>query len=282
MRLRLIQKVLEAIANDLQVSATSAGSNLYRISGIQSVLCAARKIEETGVLKTEVQQFLSLEISSTYLDSLVVDQSVYQSFSSSVSILRERSTCLSLALQDLIQDDSQEMVSFKLPDSIQFDELITLTDDLKKILEQSFVNSDIGGKIDFKGFDRGSAWMEIGLGSLLAVQILGGMTKFIQDLLDFQQKHRAKEIMIQDLDLQVEARQNFSEALEKELDSFTSQGIQSLLRQAGIPENDNEINKRFEYSIGKLSQWMERGLEVHPSLRGGLKRRKALKGIICE
>jgi hypothetical protein len=137
---------------------------------------------------------------------------------------------------------------------------------LKKILEQSFVNPQVGGKIDFKGFDRGSAWMEIGLSSLLAVQILGGMAKFIQELLDFQQEHKAKEIMIQDLDLQLEARQNFSEALKKELELFTSKGTQNLLRQAGISEDDNEIKKRFEYSIEKLSRWMERGLEVHLSL----------------
>jgi hypothetical protein len=266
MRLRLIQKVLEATVNDLQVSFKGRNGDSYGITGLQSALNAVKKIQETGVLTAEIQQVFSTGVCSTYFDELFVNEGTYNSFTRALQNLRERGDSLYYALQDLIQDDSQEIVSFRLPDSIQLDELTLLVDDLKKILEQSFVNEYINGKIDFQGFDRGSYWIEIGLGSLVAVGILGEMTRFIQDLLDFQQKHRAREIMIQELDLQVEVRQSFSEALKKELDLFTSQGTQSLLRQAGIPENDHEINKRFEYSIGKLSQWMERGLEVHPSL----------------
>jgi hypothetical protein len=267
MRLRLIQKVLEATTNNLQVSSeTIPGTNNFRVLGIQSVFSAVKKTEETGVLQTEVQRVLSSIVFETSLDSLVVDHSSYSALTSSLSTLRERSISLFDALQDLIQDDSQETVSFKLPDSIKFDELSHLIEDLKKILEQSFVNEYINGKVDFQGFDRGSAWLELAVGSLLAVQILGGMVKFIQDFIDFQQKHKAKEIMLKDLDVQADARKQISEALKKELDLFADQGIQSLLQQAGVPKDNNELKARFEYSIKTLSQWIERGLEVHPSL----------------
>jgi hypothetical protein len=267
MRLRLIQKVLEATVNNLQISVegVSGNSNL-RVSGIQSVFSAVKKIEETGVLQTEVQQVLSSIVFETNLDSLVIDHGNYSVLTTSLNTLRERSTSLFNALHDLIQDDSQETVSFKLPDLIKFDELSHLIEDLKKILEQSFVNEYIDGKVDFLGFDRGSAWMELAVGSLLAVQILGGMVKFIQDSIDFQQKHKAKEIMLKDLDVQADARKQISEALKKELDLFVDQGIQSLLQQAGVPKDNNELKARFEYSIKTLSQWIERGLEVHPSL----------------
>jgi hypothetical protein len=271
MRLRLIQKVLEVTANNLQVPAEGiSGTTNYRVSGIQSAFSAVKKIEETGVLQTEVQRVLSSIVFETNLDSLVIDHGNYSVLTSSLTTLRERSTSLFNALHDLIQDDSQETVSFKLPDLIKFDELSHLIEDLKKILEQSFVNEYINGKVDFQGFDRGSAWMELAVGSLLAVQILGGMVKFIQDLIDFQQKHKAKEIILKDLDVQADARKQISEALKKELDLFTEQGTQSLLRQAGIPEDNNELKKRFEYSIKTLSEWIERGLEVHPSLTAPL------------
>jgi hypothetical protein len=266
MRLRLIQKILEATASELYVSQEFAGGDNFKISGLINALNAVHKIERTGVLKEEVQQILSIDISTTNSDSLVVSSKTYSSFSSSLSSLQDRSNCLCLALRDLIQDDSQVAVSFKLPESIQLEEITHLIEDLKKVLEQSLVNQYVDGKISFQGFDRGSAWLEIGLGSVFAIETLGRMVQFIQNLIEAQKNQKAKELMIQDLELQIEARQSFNEALTKELNSFTDSGIKQLLREAGAPENDHELGERFKYSIQTLSKWMERGLEVHPSL----------------
>ncbi len=266
MRLRLIQKVLETTENELYISHEFSGGDNFKVSGLIAALKAVHKIEKTGVLKKEIQQILSVDISTTNSDSLVVSSKTYNSFITSLNNLRDSSNCLSHALQDLIQDDSQSSVSFKLPESIQLEEITHLIEDLKKVLEQSLVNQYVDGKISFQGFDRGSAWLEIGLGSVFAIETLGRMVQFIQNLIEAQKKQKAKELMIQDLELQLGARQSFNEALKKELNSFTDSGIKQLLREAGAPENDHELGEIFKYSIQTLSKWMERGLEAHPSL----------------
>jgi hypothetical protein len=266
MRLRLIQKVLESTTPELNILYEFVGGDNFKISGLVTALNAVHKIEDTGVLKEEVQQVLSVDVSISNSDSLVVSSKTYNSFTNSLNVLRDRSNCLSHALKDLIQDDSQEIILFKLPEPIQLDELTHLIEDLKKVLEQSLVNQYVNGRISFQGFDRGSAWLEIGLGSVFAIETLGRMVQFIHNLLEAQKRQKAKEIMIQDLDLQLEARQSFNEALKKELDSFTELGMNQLLRETGAPETDHELGERFKYSIQVLSHWMERGLEVHPSL----------------
>jgi hypothetical protein len=77
MRLRLIQTVLGATFNDLFISPKPAAGNNYEISGIQSAMSAVRKIAETGVLKDEFQAVLSVSISNTHLDRLLIDPQTY-------------------------------------------------------------------------------------------------------------------------------------------------------------------------------------------------------------
>jgi hypothetical protein len=267
MRLRLIKKILEATTNELHISEQVVGGvNSMKISGLLSTLNAVRQIEKTGVLKQEVQQILSSDISLTSSDSLVVDGTTCHSFSNSIKILRERSNALFHALRDLMQDDFQEIVSFRLPESIQLDELTDLLQDLKRSLEQSLVNQYVNGEISLQGFDRGTAWIEIGLGSMLAVQVLGGMVKLIHDILEMRKKHEIHERTLQDLDLQLDLKTQVVETSKKQLDSFVSQEVNHLIREVGAQEDNHELGERFKYTIETLSKWMDRGLEVHPSL----------------
>jgi hypothetical protein len=181
MRLRVIYEILQLHKRDLILSATSEGHS-FRAGGIQRVSKAVREIEKTGVLKNELERIASIPfISETPLDSIVLDPQTWSVIHDAVTDLKNKAFVLCEALNDLLTQEFEDSISFKIPDNSQFSDVSKIIDKLNKILEQSLVNDYIKGEIKFQGFESGSSWIKLTVGGMLALRFFGGMVDLVHE-----------------------------------------------------------------------------------------------------
>ncbi len=269
MRLRLIHSVLDAVTEDLSVRQVASGNN-YRLEGLQSALAAVRQLRDTGVLQKEIQRVLSVtQVVAAGQDTLLFDSQTAHDFNSALGDLRGRAGLLKEVLSDFLGDEREDLVAFGLPADLNLGGIANTMKHLEKLLEQAFVNSTVGGEVRFLDFDRGSPWLEVGLGSTLAVNLLGMMMRLIHEHRARKQEHQAKQLMIQDLKISAEAREEMARALENELNSQMDEGLSGLLgkiKEDKDEEPEPEQRERFKFAIQELIALSERGLQVHPAL----------------
>lgn len=266
MRLQVIRKILELYKDDLNVRTVAQGTTNYRVFDIQNAINTVKEIEKTGVLKQEIQAIKDLPaIYETPLDSIVIDNSTTNQINASFTNIRNQANTLFQALTDFMEEETEDTVLFKIPERNNLKEISDILEHLQLALEQLLVNDYINGKVEFAGFQSGSSWIKILVGSTLALSFLGGIVDLVFNFRNDQLNFEAKEKMIEDLDIQLAAKNEALDAIRKEKEVLFNSYLQSLKESADIPD-DNEFNERIKYSINQLQELMDAGLEVHPSL----------------
>lgn len=266
MRLQVIRKILELYRINLVVTVNNTGAT-SRVSDIQKAINAVKEIEKTGVLKKEIRAIKNIPaIYENPLDSITISNSEVNQINVSFANIRNQANTLFQALTDFIGEETEDTVLFKIPESKNLAEVSDLLNRIQQILEQLLVNECIQGKVEFSGFQSGSSWIKIIVGSTIALNFLGGVVDLVFNFRNDQLNFAAKEKMIQDLDFQLAAKEEALDAIRKEKEAAFNSYLSNLKRDTGIPDNDHEFNERMKYSINQLKELMDMGLEVHPSL----------------
>jgi len=134
-----------------------------------------------------------------------------------------------LSFKEFLGTEVAESVVAKLPATMNIDEAAKTMSNLNLALEQALVNPSINGLIELIGFDRGSNWMEIGLGSMLALQFLAGMIRLIYDSRNKEIELEAKREMIRHIKVQNDVKEKVLEAVNAELAEHYAQSVDNLL-----------------------------------------------------
>ena len=267
MRLREIEVVLKENIHFLTSNDQRLDSNNHRITGFRKAIAAARRIKETGTLQEETAAVLSITaIANSAMDEVVVNNDIYTSFNSALQSLRKSATLLQRVLSDTLPPQEEDTISVKLPPDLDLKGLAKTSTDLDKVLTQALVNPYVKGEIELLGFDQGSEWLDISLGSTLAFKLLAGMVNLVSMFRTKEVEIGAKKEMVRNLKIQNDAMEEIQRALQHELDEYRQQSLQELFEVGGIPVEENELRERVKHSVKLLSDLISRGLEVHPSL----------------
>src|SRR5712692_4414260 len=177
MRMREIAEVLEKSLPKLQVmTAPISGSPNFTISRYAEAISAVRAVHETGVLQEETGAILEIkEVVSHTETEIVVGNNTFNRFNSALGQLRSKGALLLETLKATMLPEKPEQVSVKLPEETDLEDLASSLSQLHKALTQLVVNPYMKGSVHLIAFDRGSNWVEIYLGTLLAVQVLASV-----------------------------------------------------------------------------------------------------------
>ncbi len=269
MRLRMIRRIVDVLLEDLEVNQVASGSN-YGLEGLEAAIAAVRQIKSTGVLQEETKAVLSVaEVVNAAQGALLFDSQSAHNFVKALSALQVRASILKEALSDFLGEEQEDLIALGLPEDIRLGGVADTMKRIEKLLEQAFVNPTVGGEVRFLDFDRGSPWLEIALGSTLAVNLLGLMMKLVHEHRAKKQEHETKLLMLQDLKLSVKAREEIALALENELKAVLDDGLNSLLTRVEAERGkkpEPEQRERFRFAVQELTELTERGLQVYPAL----------------
>ena len=174
--------------------------------------------------------------------------------------------CVYDALKIQYEGSETNSIEIKMPADIDLDSFSKCTGDLNKVFTQCpFLSSD-DGKIVFSGVERGSVLLTfvvtggvitilVGLAALVdkAVQISSHV------LTTKEQLERLRKIGIDNK--LIEELKKTHEEVERQL---KENAIRELAEKNNI--DDPEEKQRIEYSLDKLSKWIDKGLEIHAAI----------------
>ncbi|MHB9072902.1 MAG: hypothetical protein ACYC6G_05205 [Desulfobaccales bacterium] len=267
MRLLKIRYVLCENLNKLNVNSSEISIQNINLQGFKAGIGAAKIIQKLGVLQRETMALFDIkEIANSALDDIVVPKKIGTQFISAMHTLRSHADILCNTLKEFLGSEEENSISVKLPETNDIDDIAKIMAKLQQALDQALVNPFVKGQVKLIGFDRGSNWLEIGVGSMLAIQFLAGMIRLIYESRNKEIELEAKREMVRHLKIQNDVKEKVSEAINIELEEYYAQSLDNLLSVAEMNEPEPEYAKRLGHSIRLLSELISKGLEVHPSL----------------
>jgi hypothetical protein len=156
-------------------------------------------------------------------------------------------------------------IYLRLPKS---DDLPALTQQLnifQKILEQTILDPKIGGKMAVKSVDNGSFIIQLGLGSITAVTVVGSLTWAAAVVYKKYQEALLVKLHVESLEIRNEALNDIKEAQKKLLSGIVTAEALHLEKETYGEENPERL-ERIKHSIEMMQGLLEKGAEVHPAL----------------
>ena len=262
MRLRDIQQVLTDTIGALQIRTKNIdGSNDKEIHGSRRTLEAIEALKPTEVFKEEITKLLSVSlIVNNVSDPIVVPLPMYQDFHSTLTRLHQRATVFLGVLNEFIGEQDPHSIGVELPPRLDLEQTADTIRDLNMLLQQALVNPDTNGTITLQGFDRGSEWLEIGLGSITA------LTRFSQMVQSyFRVKEKGIEIEKQreqarTMRLGNDLMEGVNKSLTRDFETYRERELDNFLGE------NNEQNERIKLSLDLLKTLMDKGAQIQPSL----------------
>lgn len=261
MRLRDIQQVLANTIDELEIRVRNIeGSNDKEIHEPQRTREAIEALESTGLFQEEVKHLLSVSvIVNNVRDPIVIPLPVYQEFHKILSGVRNTARVFLGVLDEFIGEQDQNSIGVKIPPRLDLEQASEVFSDLNMLLEQSLVNPDTDGTITLQGFDRGSEWLEIGLGSFAALTFFSKMVQVYFNVKESEIEIEKQKEQVRGLRIDNDWKERAYNSLAQELETSQNQERNALLG------DNNDQNERIKHSFNLLKKWMDRGLQILPS-----------------
>jgi hypothetical protein len=267
MRLRQIQHILHDALPELSFDYTQLpGTTNYRVDEFREMLDAAHAIRETGMFHTEIDTILATDVIVRHAEvGFVVTGETINRVNGALNQLRSRGTILLQALDANLEPESDAAVAIRIPDASDLDAVADQLKEVKTALQQLVLNEHIGGDVRLTAFDRGSLWLEVLLGSIAAVKLLGMVLRMIGDTRVKETEIATRWEGFRTMKIKNDALTSIKDALAEELNEFKADRLRVLADSAGIPQTEHETRERVRFAATLLTDLISRGAEFVPS-----------------
>jgi hypothetical protein len=266
MRLREIQRILRDNLPKLNFVYSGIGGSNYRIEQFREMLDGVRSIRETGMFQQETETILTTDVIARHAQSgFIVTGETVNRVNEALNQLKSRGSILLATLNVNLDPQPESGVSIRIPEATDLDSVADLLREVKTALEQLVVNSHVDGYVKLASFDRGSNWIELILGSIAAVKLLGMVLHLIVETRLKEAEIATRWESFKTMKIKNEALSSIQGALDLELTDFKNERLQAIADNIGVPNDEYEMRERVKFASSMLSDLISRGAEIVPS-----------------
>ena len=270
MRLSQIRDIFQMAIPLLRINSgqvTISGSNYWEIRNVRELKRGIDLISRTESFPQETNWLKDNVVYISGQDSIHVGVGEGKQYVEHINKLRELAESTVSMLSTLIGDDEENVIYVKLPNVTDFDGLAEHSSKFQLILSQTILHSEIGGKIEILGAENGSIWIKLKIGSPQAMILIASMAWAAAVIHKKTQEGRLIEQLVRTQEITNEHRKKVSDAYDIILDAYVKNETQHIM-DTSFPKNrnDNELFQRVKNSLTMLSQELEKGAEINPSL----------------
>lgn len=269
MRLRTIKHIIQEILPELEVLAGKRNSSppTYQLNNPEDLKNAILEIEDLGLMPDMLTELQNQSFYSFNGANLIIQQQEFNILNKNIPQLKAilEGTAESIEMAQNHEIDSSLIVSIKIPDIADFQELEKVSSKLTKIFSQTLLTDEIEGGFQIIGFDSGSNWIDILATSTAIVQTIGGLAwsgavvfKKLQEGLLVQQKVREMKISNNAIEEVVEkSKEGVNEIAEKEA---------QFIYNKYFSGKDPEQIARIKMALKEIADLYNQGGTIKPSL----------------
>ena len=184
-----------------------------------------------------------------------------------VSLTFQRLIGLEMYLKSILSHQKEESVFVKLPETHDLSFTAAFLVRLEKALSQLLLQSEGNGRIELQGWESGSLWMEVYLGTAQAVAIVGSGLWAAAVISKKNQEAKLHAEYARGLRLRNDGLENLLEAQKVLLSEFVDAEVINLAAAHYNGTDNVETLGRVKFAIKEFSEMIEQGAEIHPALQ---------------
>ena len=266
MKIKELKRVFSELNQGLKIEFKENGnSNISYFSGLNDFRLAINKLEETELLKPEINAIRTSAIFTTNNDTTALNLSEGRNLKIQIDNLINLVKSLNKTFEKLGGENIENSISIKLPEVKDFDDLSKFSSEFHKIFSQSIINDQINGQVRIDSVENGSIWLDIYLGSTAAVTLIGSLTWSAAVIYKKFKEGQLIEQHVKSLKIKNDSLKEIQEKQKEVLDLMIESEAKSLYAENFEGDNNEQI-ERLKLSVKMLSGLIEKGAEIHPAL----------------
>ena len=268
MRLKKIKQILDEVIPDLEIKIGQVTINAIkytRIENLKPLRKSILKLIGNNIFFDQAQNLLNSEIMQFAEDGINLEPHVAKKLIEEIEALKKAAFELKKILGYLVGPTKENSIFLKLSEIKDLNDLSESANNFHKAFSQIIFDEEIGGQIKIEDVENGSIWVEIFVGSVKAVSIIGAIAysaalayREIQKGRYISETRRTKKIQND----QLEALVNAQKLLLDHLIDAEAQNINAEFFSSDNPERV----ERIKLSISLLSNEINKGAEIKPAL----------------
>jgi hypothetical protein len=259
-----IKKVLNSFQLDeFRLGHGSGGefSNLKKFRILIEIL------EPIPFIRAQKELMKKSFIFSTVADQLKYDGNDRWSLGSAADEIIIATKALREALDQILPEQDEKTVSFKLPKEGDFNEVIQDLAAINTAIVQNVVNEKISGVVVVKSWLPGSLWIDLYLGSTAAVTLVGGIAWSAAVVRKKWHEASIMEKIADSMDIKNQMLDGIKEGVKEHIKLVIESEAKNLLSHNFAEADNHEQIGRLKLAIKTFADLVERGAEVHPALK---------------
>lgn len=216
---------------------------------------AIRNISVIGAFAPEMERLNSLGFSLISAGKISVPASQVISYRSIIDLMYSKAHAIKTSIELSLPEQDINTVVIGFPDFSDFSEMQNAFTEIQKSASMIFSVKEYKSDVHFQNFDSGTSWVEIVLGSSVAVGFLGKILKTLLGFVAQYQGIKANNLGIESLEMDNEIKRTVMETNKKVLNIQLNQVIENNFSADGIDTEDiAKISKASEPLLELLSK----------------------------
>lgn len=268
MRLREIANVLDHVNfSDIALNLPYSSEDNRTIEGLVDFRNAVNQIAEIKSLQWITDKIKESPVFRTISDKF----SISKTQARELELLSDKLLLVAAAFREVIKsqlsEEKNESIVIKLPEDRNLRTLVDDLDTIEKAISQIVINDEIDGVVQVNTWEPGSLWIEIYLGSIAAVSLVGSSVWAAMVIRKKREEAKMFEQHARTLELKNEALENLIDGQKRAIGLQLESESKALENEyfIGVEPSPERI-QRLQYAVKSFSKLIERGAEIHPAL----------------
>jgi hypothetical protein len=244
---------------------TITNSSLLQLSNLNEIRIIINEIEQMQLFGNLTELLKNSVIFTTSDDIMRVQAIEGQQIQVQLTNLKLLIENFLEVLKKTVPEENINSINIKLPQVNDFDELSKVSRDIHLGLTQILYNEDINGETKIVSVENGSIWLNVFVGSAIAVGIIGSLVWSSAVIYKKVLESKLLEEQIRGLKVKNDSIEDILKAQKIETSLMIqaeAEFINSEHFKVSVPENIEKIKN----SITTFAELIGKGAEIHPAL----------------
>ncbi len=238
--------------------------NHNTVSNLDAARLEFSRLAQAPELRSALEPILTSSIFGTDRDEFITAKA--DELQSAVYRLQLLILGLREVLRQHAAPPSAESIVIKLPDPNDLADALHSTEQFRIAIEQIVTNDAIRGHIKLVGWETGSFWLYLALGTPAAVALIGSVAWSAAVIRKKILEGSILKKQVEAMEIKNDALTAVAEGVEREVQMLVESEANAIFNMY-FTGDDPELIQRLQFSIKSFSELLAKGAEVHPSLQ---------------
>lgn len=240
----------------------ASGTNIIALDALRVKLGEAMSLPALASRAKAIYESPPLRLD---YESVVIEKSVYVGLRAQAAAIDSFIEAILTFLGAFTPVTGSE-ISVKLPPVSQLSDVILRLEKTEKMFSQALSILEEPTTIKVVGWENGSLWVDLAVGSAAGVALIGGVTWAAACAYKKYQEGRLVEKVSEGFGIRNEMLSSLRESVSKAIDSVVEAEAKRLDAKHSKGKGDPETIQRLQFCIRQTFDMIKEGTEIHPAL----------------